>query len=138
MNYRSFVVAFTVSSVLACSSSTDPFNAVTVAALANEYAPGQMVDARLFNGSNEAIGYGACALRLERRQGNAWVLVGPEMVPCIDILYILDSNASVTIQTRIDKSVPIGIYRVRATIYPRTQIPSGDISSREFIVRSAA
>jgi|SRR5687767_2771539 len=130
-------IVFAFALFLGCSGTTDPYSNVTVVPSKGVYMAGELVTADIVNGSNETIGYGACALRLERREGSSWVLVGPEQLPCIDILYILESNATATRQVPIDKSSPAGTYRVRATIFPGTHLPTRDIRSAEVLVRDA-
>ena len=121
-----------------CSASTAaPTDDVVLVPTKSVYAPGETVSAQLFNRSEDRIGYGACSVRLEHLSGSQWVLIGPEEVPCILILYVLEPASTRTLQTPLNQTLETGTYRLRQEILPHTRLPARMIHSPEFRLRNA-
>ena len=122
-----------------CSGSTAPQPGdVVLIPTKSVYAPGETVSAQLFNRSDEQIGFGACSVRFEHLTGSQWVLVGPEQVPCIAILYVLEPASTRMMQIPLDQTLESGTYRLRQEILPHTSLPARTIYSPEFRLRNAA
>ncbi len=102
------------------------------------YVPGEVVAAQLFNRSEQQVGYGACSTRLEHLVGSYWVLIGPEQVPCIGVLYVLEPASTRMLQLPLDQQLESGTYRLRQEILPLTSLPARRIYSPEFHLRNAA
>lgn len=121
-----------------CSESTTAPSTgdVVLVPTRSAYAPGAMVSAQLFNRSEDRIGYGACSTRLEHRTGSQWVLIGPEEVPCIDVLYALEAGGTTTLEISLDPTLEFGVYRLRQEFLPQTQLPAQMIRSPEFEIRA--
>ena len=85
-----------------------------VALIASEslYAPGDTLSAELINRSDEAVGYGACSLRLEHLGGRTWSLVGPEEVPRIDVLSLPQPGGTRVLRLYLDPILEPGTYRL--------------------------
>lgn len=138
MRAKLFGYAIVVCSLGSCVSTTQPDEGVIVTPLKTSYVRGEILSAEMTNRSDETVGFGACSLRLEQRIGSGWMLVGPEAVPCIDIMYSIAPGGVTTRQLTIEKSFSAGTYRLRETIYPGARLPTRTIRSAEFAVRDAA
>ena len=122
-----------------CSASTAPQTGdVVLIPTKNLYTSGETVSAHLFNRSQEHIGYGACSLRVERFEAASWVLIGPQQVPCIGILYVLEGGNTRIVQLQLDPTLESGIYRLRHEILPHTSLPARYIRSPEFRLQNTA
>lgn len=136
---RYFVSPLLVLALSGCSGSTTPQTSdVVLVPTKNLYTSGETVSAQLFNRSQEQIGYGACSLRIERFEAAGWVLIGPEQVPCIAILYVLEGGNARILQLQLDPTLGAGIYRLRHEILPHTSLPVRYIRSPEFRLQNAA
>ena len=137
---RSFISPLLYMLALAgCSGSTAPkADDVVLIPTKSVYAPGETVSAQLFNRSEEQIGYGACSVRLEHLAGSQWVLIGPEQLPCIAILYVLEPTTTRMMQLPLDQTLESGTYRLRQEILPQTSLPVRRIYSPDFRLRNAA
>lgn len=113
----------------ACTGPTAGAGDVRVVPDRNEYAPGEPVQADFVNATDDRVGYGACSLSLERRTAAGWMRVGPAMVPCISILYVLEPGNSVRVTLPLDAALPAGSYRLRQEILPGTTLPTRDVYS---------
>ena len=91
-----------------CSGSTALHaNDVVLIPTKSIYAPGETISAQLFNRSEEQVGYGACSVRLEHLAGSQWMLVGPEQLPCISVLYVLEPASTRTLQVPLDQILEV-------------------------------
>jgi hypothetical protein len=135
----SFLIGPFLTVALGCSALSGP-SAPDMLLVPTEslYAPGDTVSAELVNRSDEQVGHGACALRLEHLAGGRWTLVGPEEVPCIAILYVLQPGATHVLRLHLDPTLKSGIYRLRAEILRRTSLPADYIRSPQFRLGSPA
>ena len=103
------------------------------------YALGETVSAQLFNRSDRQLGYGACAVSLEKRyEGNKWLHVWPTSGGCIAILYVLDANSSRMLNTRLDSKLSSGVYRLRIQVSRESDRSVHSVYSPTFYVRDAA
>ena len=128
------------SSIVGCSASTSPAPAddVVLMPAKSVYTAGQTVAVQLSNRSVDPIGYGACSLRLEYREASRWVLIGPEQVPCVLILYVVPPASARSLELPLPADLTPGTYRLRQEILPRTSLPSRTIYSPEFRLQSAS
>lgn len=88
---------------------------------------------RLENRSDEGLGYGACALRLERRIGSSWKPTAPESEACILILYVIGPGKHSEFEINLSNLDP-GTYRFQMDIMPGTSLPEITIESPVFNV----
>ena len=95
------------------------------------YARGEQGMLSLVNGSKDPVGYGACALRLERLSAAGWRTVGSDPEVCILILYVVQAGATRELPFETASLDP-GTYRYRLEIMPDTQLPSTHIRSSSF------
>jgi hypothetical protein len=130
-------IALLCAFVSACASTTG-LDGVRITARSAIYAPGQTVVADFVNQTEDAMGYGACSLQLERRAGGEWVPAHPEIEPCIAILYVLDPGTSRAVSLHLDGGLPDGEYRLRQTVLPDTRLPARQVYSPDFRIRGGA
>lgn len=85
----------------------------------------------LRNHSPNEVGYGACEPRLERQTRAGWVLIGPEAITCIAMMYVLPPHAreELSLETA---GLQAGTYRFRMAVYPKTSLPTQLIHSPSF------
>lgn len=121
--------------LVACSSPVGSRLSVEVVPAQETFAPGERAMVLLVNHSEVNIGYGACEPRLERQTAGGWVLVGPEEIPCIGILHVLDARASRKIETTIGAELDTGVYRFRMAILPGTSPPDRKVHSPPFRIQ---
>jgi hypothetical protein len=130
---KRFVWAVLPFVVAACFSATEPRGlGVVLTPAKTVYIPGETITAELANNSPSPIGYGACALRLQRQQGPGWILVGPDEVPCIMVMIVLDPGAKRTLSLPIDPALPSGVYRLVFGYSPDTKLPDRVVYSLPF------
>lgn len=89
--YATYLLSFIL--LTACAEPTAPKSPsdleFAIISTKNSYAVGETVSAKLLNRSDKQLGYGACAVALERYAGGKWVHVWPTSGACIAILYVL-------------------------------------------------
>ena len=125
--------------VLACPEPSGPrFDEIVLTPDREVYAPGDLITADLFNGSDIEIGFGGCDLRLEQRVGSQWQIVGPAHLPCLSILYGLTPGGRTTQTLRLATDLEPGDYRLRQRILPRTSLPARYVWSDVVRVGAAA
>jgi hypothetical protein len=105
----------------------------------SEYVAGETVNAQLINTSPEAIEFGACSLKLERRTSVSWEEVGPGNLPCAAILYTLAAGESRNMVYVLDPSLPQGAYRLRHFYNPaRSAETTSTVSATVVVTQTGA
>jgi hypothetical protein len=102
------------------------------------YAPGEIVSAHIFNRSEVDIGYGVTSLRVEQLDGVRWVLIGPEGLPSLLELFVVEAGGATVLQAPLDSQLTPGTYRLRFSYLPQTIAPSRFTYSPTFEVRAGA
>ena len=97
------------------------------------YERDEVATLRLENRSSEDLGYGVCALSVERRAGSTWRHHSPEPGMCIGILYVVASGEHVGFDADFSALEP-GVYRYRMELLPGTHLPIIPIRSRTFTI----
>ena len=111
---------------------------VSLAIDKNVYVAGESISAQLINGSDEQIGIGACDLRLEHLSAGGWATVGPESVLCIGIMYIIEPGGVRQATLPLEGTLSAGLYRLRQTVYPKTQLPTQFVRSTQFRIQASS
>ena len=137
------VICLSLTILASCAGPTAPNSPadseVAIIATKTNYAPGETVSAHLFNRSDRQVGYGACAVSLERYEGkNKWQEFWPTSGACIAILYQLNANSSRTVDIRLDSKLPSGVYRLRIQVLLESDRSVRSVFSPTFHVRDAA
>jgi hypothetical protein len=133
MQIRLVLYSLSLLALAACSGATAPkADDIVLIPTKSTYAAGETVSAQLFNRSQEQVGFGACSVRVEHLAASQWVLVGPEQIPCILLLIVVEPQSTRMLQVPLDQTLEAGTYRLRQDILPRTNLPSRRIYSPEF------
>jgi len=132
---KSLVRLGLVLALSACSGSTNPlFPRVTLTPTRTLYAAGETISATLANRSDDEIGYGACAVSLERLVDTRWTVVSEDQRICISILYVLARGDTKEVRLPLDLTLAPGAYRLRHEFLPGTSLPKRYVHSRAFRV----
>ncbi|HVF39796.1 MAG TPA: hypothetical protein VM939_07840 [Gemmatimonadaceae bacterium] len=85
---------------------------ITIQTARDTYGPGETVVVTMINGGVAALEYNSCPTRLERREGDKWILL-ESLMSCSEKGFPLAPNAQAVIDVKLDDSVQRGIYRYR-------------------------
>jgi hypothetical protein len=97
------------------ASTTAPGSGVTIDVDRPSYRPGDRVELRITNHTNETLGFNPCTRSIERRQGDAWSLIVEADRVCTMQLYLLDAHATRTEATELPARLERGTYRLVLT-----------------------
>lgn len=100
---------------------------VTLSVDAARYAPGDTVELRLDNRTDDRVGYNLCTSALERREGGEWVNVPSDRV-CTMELRLLSAGDRATYPLVLERGLPSGTYRASTVV----ELPVG--GARAWIV----
>jgi hypothetical protein len=85
---------------------------VTISLDRASYSAGSRVEMRLTNHTNATLGFNPCSRSIERREGNAWVMVPEPGRVCTMELWLLRPHESRAGATELPVSLTRGTYRL--------------------------
>jgi hypothetical protein len=92
-----------------------PASGVTIGVDRTSYRPGDRVELRITNHTNETLGFNPCTRSIERRKGDAWSLIVEADRVCTMQLYLLNAHATRTEATELPATLERGTYRLVLT-----------------------
>jgi len=120
---RSLVFPLLVIGLAACSDSTG-LSDVAVIPTKSLYVTGEIPSAQIVNQSENNISHNNNGLRVEKLQGTAWLLIGPENLPdLLPLGLVIGAGGTSTLQVVPEKPLEPGTYRLR---FEFTQWGKGD------------
>jgi hypothetical protein len=100
------------------------------------FVAGSRVEVTLRNHSEDDLGYNLTCEGVERQVGDEWTLVHSGE-PCATVLYRMEGRSTTPEGYDLTRTLPSGVYRLRATIRPFDGKPGAFvIRSESFVVRA--
>jgi len=110
---RSLVFPLLVFALAGCSDPTGS-SAVAVIPTKSLYTSGEIPSAQIVNRLRHNISFNGNALRVEKLQGTAWVLIGPEYLPnLLPLGLVIQARGAQTMRAVPEMALESGTYRLR-------------------------